>query len=82
MSREWDRRATEMAAQLNEHRFDVHRGVVEGPLPGHAVIFGNDGYSEDPRAMLEVERVQESLGRIQADVLVFGLAPPTATPGP
>jgi hypothetical protein len=76
MKRDWDRRAAEMATYLSAHHFDEHRGVVEGPAPGHAVLFGNDGYSQDPRARLAVELVREGLGRIEFDELGFGLAPP------
>ena len=77
MSWDWDSLATEVAAYLNEHHFDEHQGVVEGPVPGHAVLFRNDGYSQDPRARLEVELVREGLGQI---VRRAGLRPGTPRP--
>jgi hypothetical protein len=76
VTRNWDAEATRLAVYVNEHRFDEHRGVIEGPEPGTAVVFGNDGYEQDARARREVEHVRERLGVMEVDVLGFGLAPP------
>jgi hypothetical protein len=65
-----------MAACLNEHHFDAHRGVIGGPLPETTVVFGNDGYTQDPRASRVAELVRERPDVMEIAELGFGLAPP------
>ena len=70
----WDQEAVRIANLVACENFLCHgdRGVLLLP-DGLAAVFGNDGYSFDPRARLEVHFLRRLLDAQQIDELGFGI---------
>src|SRR5262245_46722961 len=78
---DWNTEAAKMADYVGEEMFEAHRGAMPWRQIGISVVFGNDGYEDQPgeesdsRAKREVALVRGTLEREGVDVLGFGTCP-------
>src|SRR5262249_41929357 len=87
MLRRRDEDGDDLAQFINESLMSVHRGAVhmneeEGwpaTQPGDIVVFGNDGFTTDPRAKQEVAAVGEFARQQGFDPVHFGIDPSGVT---
>jgi hypothetical protein len=70
---DWDAEAVAMANHVCERMFNVHRGAIPWRQLGIAVLFGNDGYTEDDRSKREVSHLRGKMVDIESKVLGFGV---------
>jgi hypothetical protein len=75
METNWSREARKLAFFLSFAFESVHRGAFEGPLSNCLVLFGTDGYEQDPRARREVELIREGLQSRGLPLLGFDVDP-------
>lgn len=69
----WDGKAQMLATFMAEKFHRIHRGAAwlhEGEI---VVVFGNDGYSQDERARLEVELLRQPIADAEMKEIGFGL---------
>ncbi len=60
---------------ISRDSFQSHRGVSDTGKAGYLVLYGNDGYSQDPRTRLEVDLVRAWLKNARVYEVGFGLDP-------
>jgi 6-phosphogluconate dehydrogenase (decarboxylating) len=68
---EYDTQSANAAAEYaGQCLFHIHRGILD--CGDKVILYGNDGYKEDPRSQKEVELVSAALKDLGHDKPIFG----------